>query len=397
MRNTLKVMFVVAAVALLGVTPAGAQSVGPRWQAWLGCWSSATPGESYGSAQFAPPVVCITPTANSDVVEVATVVDGKVTKRDTIDASGVAHAIESKGCEGSQSARWSGDERRVYLRSASSCDGMKTSASSILALTAGGDWIDVRGISAGEGENVRVAHYHDIGLPATVPADIADVLRGRTMRSQNARISAGANIGSAAVTEAVHSADSEVVEAFLLERGQKFALNANTLVTLADAGVPSGVTDAMVAVSNPGAFEMARADDHAIRNSNEDEVYGRRIPVYLDPYYSPWGWGYSPYGYNRYGYGYGSAYGSGYGYPGYYGGAPIIVVTGTQASGGSGGQMVKGRGYTQGPDAGSSSGRTASPSNSGAASSGSSASSAPQQQPQPQAQPAPQRTAKPRP
>jgi hypothetical protein len=234
------------------------------------------------------------------------------------------------------------------------------------------------------------------------------VLRGRSASSTGARLAAGANIGTTAVTEASKAADASVVEAWLLERGQRFALNANTLVALADAGIPSSVTDAMVAVSNPGAFQLARAEpaNRSGGSGESEERYGRSVPVYLDPY-DPWGYGYSRYGYSRYGQygnGYGSPYGYGYGqnYGGYSG--PIIIVNGTQSGGTAtitNPQVVKGRGYTQNSGT-SSSGRSASE-NTGSsrsnpsASSSSSGQSSSQPQSQPQPQPSEQRTAKPRP
>jgi hypothetical protein len=403
MRNYIKHTTIAAAMGLAALSGASAQqgSTGARWQAWLGCWTAAAPGQQYGSAQFAAPVVCIVPTSSSDVVEVATIADGKVIKRDSIDASGREKPVVAKDCEGAQVARWSADDRRVFLNSTTSCAGMATKASSILAMTQSGEWLDVRGVSAGEGVNVRVARYHDIGLPSSVPAEIANALRGRSMSSLSARIAAGATIGTKAVTEATHVADTPVVEAWLLERGQRFALDANELITLADAGIPASVTDAMVAVSNPGVFQMARADEGAGNAIDAgDSRNGRVVPVYLDPYYSPYGWGYSRYGYNGYGYGYG--YGGYGGYGGYYGGygGPIIVVTnGSQSAVGGPAQMVKGQGYTQNSPSGTSSGRSASPSSSSpsGSASGSSSSSgqaAPAQQP---SQPAEQRTAKPRP
>ena len=399
MRSYIRHAALSAAAVLVAVSTAGAQqgSAGPRWQAWLGCWTATAPGGAYGSAQFAGPVVCIVPTSSADIVEVATIADGKVLKRDTIDASGREKAIQSKECEGIQAARWSADERRVYLKSTVSCDGMRSSASSILGITSGGDWLDVRGVAAGEGENVRVARYHDIGLPSAVPAEIADVLRGRSMSSQSARIAAGAAIGTNAVSEASQSANAAVVEAWLLERAQRFSLSANDLVTLADAGIPAGVTDALVAVSNPEAFQVARAEDGPSGEASvDDSRYGRRSPVYLDPYYSPYGWGYSRYD----DYGYGSRYG--YGFGGYrggaglYGGSPIIIVTGTAAASGGGGQMVKGRGYTQNEPS-SSSGRSSSPAPSSSGSSTSTSSSSGQSTSAPSQPAAEQRTAKPRP
>lgn len=399
MRKIAKHSSVALAMVLVAASSAGAQSAGPKWQAWIGCWTSAAVGESYGSSQFAAPVVCVLPTSNTDVVEVATIADGKVAKRDTIDASGVAKAIDTKDCQGSQSAHWSADERRVYLSSSSTCFGMKNKVSSILAMSAKGDWIDVRGVVAGEGDNVRVARYRDIGLPGSVPAEITDVLRGRSGATNGARVAAGATIGTTAVAEASKAVDASVVEAWLLERGQRFALNANTLIALADAGIPARVTDAMVAVSNPGAFELARAEPASRANEDTDVRYGRTIPVYVDRY-DPWGYGYSRYG--QYGYGYGSPYGYGpyYG-PGY--GGPIIIVTGNQPSGTAritNPQVVKGRGYTENSGS-SSSGRSSTPStessSSGSSTSSSSGQSTAQPQPQSQPQPSTQRTAKPRP
>lgn len=402
MRNIAKYTTVALAMGIVGAASASAQGgAGPRWQAWVGCWTSAGAGEAYGSSQFAAPIVCVIPTSNSDIVEVATIADGKVGKRDTIDASGIAKAINNKDCLGSQVARWSADERRVYLSSSTTCFGMKSSVSSILAMSDKGEWLDIRGVNAGDGESVRVARYRDIGLPSSVPAEVADVLRGRGGSMSGARVAAGANIGTTAVAEASKAADEAVVEAWLLERGQRFALNANSLIALSDAGIPSRITDAMVAVSNPRAFNLARAEPSNRSDlAEEDARYGRRIPVYLDPY-DPWGYGYSRYGYSRYGqygYGYGSPYGyGGYGYYGGYSG-PIIIVTGSQTGGTAtitNPQVVKGRGYTQNSGT-ASSGRAASPStesSSGSTSSTSTSTSQPQSQPQPSTQ----RTAKPRP
>jgi hypothetical protein len=140
-----------------------------------------------------------------------------------------------------------------------------------------------------------------------------------------------------------------VTEAWLLERRQAFALDAHELVRLADAGVPARVTDAMVAVSNPGVFNVAHRDAEAEAN----DVVGQRIRVYMDPA-SPWDWGYAGrygygYGYNPYGYGYGY---SPYGYSGGYGyyGQPVIIVGNPQAPAAHG-QMVKGHGYRSDPNA----------------------------------------------
>ena len=357
-----------ALVSLSAATGAAQQANGSRWQGWLGCWTAAAPDALVPASA---PVVCITPTSNADVVNVATVQDGKVLATRTIDASGTAQPIEAKDCSGTQSAEWSADARRVYLKATADCAGTTRTTSGILAMSPTGEWLDVQGMAAGEGENVRVARYRDAGLPETLPADIKSALEGRSASVQGARVAAGADIGTRAVIEASKKATPSVVEAWLLERGQRFTLDASTLVQLADAGVPARVTDALVAVSNPQQFAVAHPTPDVQYNRTEDDVTGRRIPVFLaPPPYDPFGWGYSSYyGYGYpYGYGYGSRYGypyggfgGYYGYP-YYGGAPVIVVPGGTVPGGSGGRMVKGQGYRPGVGSGST-GRTARPRN----------------------------------
>jgi len=355
-----------ALVSLSAATGTAQQASGSRWQGWLGCWTAAAPDALVPTNA---PVVCITPTSNADVVNVATIQDGKVLATKPIDASGSVQAIEAKDCTGTQSAEWSADARRVYLKATANCAGTTRTTSGILAMSPTGEWLDVQGISAGEGENVRVARYRDAGLPENLPADIKSALEGRNTSVQGARIAAGANIGTTAVIEASKKATPAVVEAWLLERGQRFALDANTLVQLADAGVPARVTDALVAVSNPQQFAVAHPTPDVQYNRADDEVTGRRIPVFLaPPPYDPYGWGYAGYGYGYgypYGYGYGSRYGypygGYYGYP-YYGGAPVIVVPGGNVPGGNGGRMVKGEGYQPGVGA-TSTGRTARPRN----------------------------------
>jgi hypothetical protein len=360
----------VAALGLIAVATASVSAqearAGSRWLGWVGCWTASVPGAS----AFATPAengtfVCITPSAEGgDAVDVTTIGSGKVVSTQRIDASGAERPLEAKGCTGVQRASWSADERRVYLRSASTCDGLKSTTSGILSMTGTGEWLDVRGLSSYGSTNVRVARYRDAGIPASVPAEIASALRERSGGAETARMHDGAAVGTSAVVEASRAADSTVVAAWLLEREQRFTLDAKALVQLADAGVPGAVTDALVAVSNPGAFHVARASA-SVDSLPLERVAGRRRVSAMAVPYDPWTWGMygldsyrygSPYGYG-YGYGY-SGYGYGYG-NGYYGGyaPPIIIVNGRDQGATATGQMVKGRGYTQ--PGGSSTGSTA--------------------------------------
>ena len=344
-------------LVVMAASPIAAQEarVAPKWLGWIGCWTASVPGTS----AIAPPTengtfVCITPSASgTDAVDVTTIGDGKVVSTQRIDASGAERPLEAKGCTGVQRASWSADERRIFLRSTSTCDGLKSATSGILSITSSGEWLDVHGVSSYGSENVRIARYRDAGIPSSVPAEIANVLRDRSAGADAARIRAGAPIGASTVIEASRAANSTVVAAWIFEREQRFTLDARTLIQLADAGVPGTVTDAMVAVSNPGAFRLARASAPSDVIDTDSLGTRRRTAVRGIPL-DPWTWasygldayryGY-PYGYrNGYGsYGYGSGYNNGY-YGGY--APPIIIVTG-DAQVTPVGQMVKGRGYTQ--------------------------------------------------
>ena len=336
-RSAARLGALVAGLFAATAPTADAQSAyGGRFQAWVGCWSAEQ--TIVGSPTTIGPIVCITPTSDPNVVEVATLQEGKVVAREKLDATGREQAIDAKGCTATQRANWSTDGRRVYLRSAGSCEGIARSTSGILAITPSGEWLDIQGITAGDGSNVRVARYRDIGVPRSVPAEIASALSGRDLTAQNARIAAGAPVRMSDVVEASRAADSLVVEAWLLEREQRFAVSARDLVMLADAGVPARVTDALVAVSNPQSFALARADEDA-PDRGSDEIGGRGVTGYPDIYGAPWGWGYySPY---RYGRGY---YGGSLGYPGFYN-PPVVIVDGRGNR--ANGRMVKGQGYTQ--------------------------------------------------
>jgi hypothetical protein len=361
----------VAALGLVAIaaTAASAQEAraGSRWLGWVGCWTASVPGAS----AFATPAengtfVCITPSAQAtDAVDVTTIGAGKVVSTQRIDASGTDRPLDAKGCTGVQRASWSADERRVYLRSSSKCDGLESTSSGILSMTSAGEWLDVRGMSSYGSQNVRVARYRDAGIPASVPAEIANALRDRSGGADVARLRAGASIGANAVIEASRAADSTVVAAWLLEREQRFTLDAKTLVQLADAGVPGAVTDALVAVSNPSVFRVARASASIDSLPLETVSTRRRTSAMVVPY-DPWMWG--TYGLESYRYGYPYGYGYGYGYSGYgygynngyYGGyaPPIIIVNPRDPGAGTNGQMVKGRGYTQ-PGGSTSTGSTA--------------------------------------
>ena len=384
-RITVAVSTTVLALAIPASASAQQAVVGPRWQGWLGCWSAAPVERLRETGPEAPRIVCITPTADGDVVDISAIAEGKVVSRDRIDASGTTRAVEAPGCQGTQAARWSADGRRVFLKSMVTCDGIPTEMSAILAVTSSGEWLDVRRVAAGSGSDVRVARYRDVGLPSLVPADIVNSFdRRNAILFHDARLAAGVPVSANAIIEASRATDASVVESWVMESGQRFAVDARTLTQLADAGVPARVTDAMIAASRPADVASSHTifyspygwngrDGHYGRGSADAWDQGTGSRVYVNVYeYDPWGWGYWPLG-NRFGsvpFGYGvrygvgnslgDGYGIGYGFGyenryryrtsagsrvGYYY-PPVIVLHNDQTGTESRGRAVKGQGYT---------------------------------------------------
>ncbi len=400
------------ALVIAVAVPLAAQStdVDPRWQPWLGCWRSpaAPQARTVGEAARTQ-MVCDVPAAGASAVDIATVVDGRVTDREHIDANGEQHSATRDGCTGWESAKWSSRGRRVYVHSDLKCTGGVSRASSgILAISATGEWLSVQGVSTGSYKGVHVDRYRDVPNPPSIPAELSKALETRMFAARTARLAAGAAVGTPDVVEASHAVDAGVVEAWLTETQQRFGINARQLRTLSQEGVPPGVIDVLVALANPGVFAVNHSTYQGEALSPEDQRraaregnYAYAMPDYGYNAYagypyagygsigcagyglSPFGgtpYGYAPYGYySPYG-AYGSAgcagfspygyYGLGYGYGWYPGGGVVIVPRGPGGPAAPHGRATPG-GYREGT--GPAPGGTATP----APASGASGASAP--------------------
>ncbi|MEP6621108.1 MAG: hypothetical protein ABJE47_17410 [bacterium] len=308
-RSSTAVAFVIATLA-----PAGAHaqqgSPGPRWLGLLGCWSIAQSGTAKDSQRDGR-LVCITPTSDPNVAEISAIADGKVMSKDRVDASGRAYPMTVDNCTGTQRANWSADQRRLFLKSTITCAGVTKDMSALLALTLGGEWIDVRRVWSGhpDSADVNVARYHDVGVTSGVPADIANRLRDYGMSIETGRIAASVPVAAPAIIEASKLADSTIVAAWLSESGQRFALDSREWRELADAGVSAQVRDAMDETVNPRQESNGHyVDEHrrwAQQSSaqwNQGTGLRKIFATTSDAlvFYDPWGYGV---GYGRWVYG----------------------------------------------------------------------------------------------
>src|SRR3982750_3964133 len=156
MNVTMKRRVAVLGMLALATTAAGAQQarMGPKWMGWIGCWTATPAGESaFAPAPANGPIVCITPSSSGDAADFTTLDSGKVVSTQRIDASGVEVPVDATGCTGVQRANWSADERRIYLRSASNCNGVNSTTSAILAISASGEWLDIHDVMSYGSDN----------------------------------------------------------------------------------------------------------------------------------------------------------------------------------------------------------------------------------------------------
>jgi hypothetical protein len=416
MRTHLTTRFLSAAAsivtALLVTVPAQSAvaqgaPVDPRWQAWLGCWEAADASGVRIIGSTSAPIVCAIPAAGASAVDLVTVVSGKIVDRMLVEANGQRRTTTKDGCTGWESAAWSKSASRVYLHSEYSCPGGVTrNSNGLLALSPRGEWLDVQSVASGTNKGVRVVRMNQATDLTNVPAEVTTALQGRSLSANAARVAASATLTAADLIDATTNVDAPVVEAWLVERDQGFALDAKMLTSLADAGLPESVIDVMVALTYPkvfalnpatrtGEFRPAEPSGASYNRSRSLAVlgydpmgypmfgYGSYYSRCSSPYYGYYSYGYSSYlsgcgyngyGYSGYGYGYGGyGYGFGFGYGGWYpGSVPVVVVVRGEDNGSAGARprVVKGRGYTAG-----SSGSSGSPSSGSSGSSSSSGSS----------------------
>lgn len=331
-----------AVAALAAPTPAQAQDA--RWMPFVGCWAPSGQVQQDGMLCFR---------LADDGVEVLSVAEGEITATEILVADGRPRTLSQEGCEGSESARFSDDGRRVYTDTEMVCEGgVARDGSGIMSFTSPARWLDVRSAEV-DGQKVAwIQFYEAVPADRVVALGLDDPARGRAMAVRSARIAASRPLKTDDVVDAVRHVDVKAVEAWIAERGEMFRLDAETVVALADGGVPESVIDVLVAVSNPGTFTVDRQGDASVapreRTASGWRGYPRAYasPLYGDPFYL---------GYYRYGYG--SRFSPfGY-YGGYYGGYGYYTpttVTVDRRDDRPRGRVVKGRGYTRGSSAGSS-------------------------------------------
>lgn len=308
-----------AVVAIAIHTPLAAQDTELRagWQPYLGCWQALDAEEDEG-------ILCLV--ADGQDVEMLTIADVDIQFREPLVADGVPHEFERDGCQGTESARFSEDRRRLYTASLVNCDGEASRRSTgIISMPTLGEWVDVRAIEVNGAFTVWSKRYQrtshsvlsQLGLAGAMARPDPFALRGGIASATPA-------ITVDDVIDATRNVDADAVKGWLAEVQPQFeGLSAENLIRMEEAGVAVAVIDIVVAVSFPEHF--------ALQPEARPGYGGGGMYMMMDPYY---------YGYGYYGYYGGGRYGRWS--PGYYN--PVVVDVNRVPRGG-GGQAVAGRGY----------------------------------------------------
>ena len=385
-----RISTLLAAALVLAAVPARAQtsSIDSRWTSYLGCWQSV---------DLKPTTVCLLPVAES-AVDLVTLDSSGVTSAERI-IEGQRVSTAHGECIGWQIADWSAVSDRLYLQSEETCPGTGTrTATGLIALSHDGSLLYIQGGAIGRKTGVHAERYRQ-GTSQELPSEVKDArdaIRVDFTTLARAHATAIARIDVEDVTDASRHLEPDVVEAWLMERGGPITVDAERLVAMANAGVPSSTIDVLVALAYPNAFAINGRHGQAQLGD-----YSSTPPTFgvVDACDLTFGYGY--------GYGYGSPYcGYEYGYPGYYPGYgyPYVIVYTGSGSGGGGagsdggqrhGRVINGRGYQEGEGANADVSRPAQPRPDGFASSGNSGSRG--ATPSSSGGSTEQRTAKPRP
>lgn len=252
-----------AGLTLAAASPALAQQdvvSSQPWAPFFGCWAPAE-----GPRTLA--VSCVLPVAGSPrAAEQVSVVAGNVVRRLPLHADGERRAIDAEGCDGWESATFSGDGARVYTRGAATCaEGTEQTTSSLLSITPQGEFLQVRAVLVGEQRTVttqRLARLQWVELPPAVESRLAPL----AMMAEGARALAARPVSLEVIEDALQSADASVVEAWMAETGtadSRFRVTRRELQRLVAMNAPTRIIDLSVALANPDRFapRVERADD----------------------------------------------------------------------------------------------------------------------------------------
>lgn len=271
----------------LGTAPAAAaqDALDARWLPWLGCWELQGDAVDYRPvADVVDRTVCVSARPDGRGVNVTTYVDGTVALEETLLADGERHRLVRNGCSGWQEAHWSADGHRLVSSAGLDCEETPDRTFSGLSLmTTGGVWVDVEAVGMDDHRELLVRRYRRTGTATAEELGLVPPTPDRALAAAEARARAAGPMDVGDVIETAGELPSEVVEAAILESGSTFAIDSDTLLRLAEAGLSDRVVDLMVAVSFPDHFVVDRGEVDEERAADDDyrrDRWGRQVGYY---------------------------------------------------------------------------------------------------------------------
>jgi hypothetical protein len=357
---------------------AGAVTVDPRFQPWMGCWapSAHSTGVGVAATPKPPALACVVPSISvTGSVDLVVFDSANVATRSAIPLPGTRMAKSVDGCTGTETATWLPQDRRLLMQAELTCGrGAKRLETGLMSMSTAGEWMQVQHLDVGgnAGTSVMTLRYvvDSLGEWARLGASAAP-------STETLRFAIGAPLSLVDVLEVAKRVPSALSEAWLTETQQRFSVNGKELLRLADGGMPSRVIDLMIAIANPETFAVRTPSGEGRRAANSDVITGgfnnmRSFGAcggMVDFCYGPggmgawglgWQYGMSPFDAYSLRYGMGglfNPYGFGNGF--YPGNRPIIIVNrgddALPAARATGGRAIRGGGYTRASSTGSSS------------------------------------------
>jgi hypothetical protein len=239
-----------------------------RWAPFLGCWSLVEDEirlpvigdlEAGEPAEDRPMgLLCLAPEGNG--VRLTTYSGEEVFLEESLSADGQRNDVVQGRCHGWQQVDWSSDASILFTRSELTCEeNRKRSVSGVSLLLDGSTWIEIQSMGTGDGRAVLIRRFRAASAEVS-QLRIPSLTEEQIQESGQARLRATSKLTLDDVIEASSHVAPEVVEALLVERGGRFALDGESLVRLSDASVPPRVIDLMVALSFPDEFAVERAE-----------------------------------------------------------------------------------------------------------------------------------------
>ena len=238
-------------LAAIAASPALAQQdttvrLDARWKPFTGCWASFV-------SDVRGPDVCVIPTRDSSVVELVALRRDSVLSRSTVTASERRETSGANECTGFESARWSLDDRRMYLLASYKCRGTgRRQCSSMYTMNSSTTFSRMESSTNDAGTTLRTINFVALDTAPHLPEELRRRLPDANSRSMwVARAVASAELSTADVADAATSFHPRLVAEWLYERGAQFALSQLGQRDLREAGFSPEVVVAINAMSSP--------------------------------------------------------------------------------------------------------------------------------------------------